>query len=437
MILLALGALVAAAAAPSASAPRWQIMWVTANAKGAEFRIASVADDGSFAGTLTQPNRAKSVLFYNGQTVRDLGAKIGPGSVARGMNNRHQIVGYRSTEPDGSFQPHGFLYGGKVKTLSQPFSTANAVNDAGVVVGSFLGPDQQLHAFAWLNGGLRWAPVGKGNFIDLGVGTAVSVNNPSTSWNVQIVGSVEGAAGYYTLNVRTRKFKAQKLSFPGELNAVNTASRAGGYSLSPTHNLLPVVVNLRTKAATRLSLPQPFTDGTVNAVTEAGDALGELSDPTGNLEAVRWAKGKGAPANLNALFTRKQLRSGKLTNLTDASASGLVSGTGTISGAAAGFVAFPPASLKLAQLLGLVTQTGQKIYARGTRSAISKAYGAARRGASPCAQVDKAIKANYADLRKVGFYARNSLVDGLDEVKYGLQCPGKIRPPRGMPFLNR
>jgi hypothetical protein len=44
------------------------------------------------------------------------------------------------------------------------------------------------------------------------------------------------------------------------------------------------------------------------------------------------------------------------------------------------------------------------------------------------------VAANYADLRKVGFYPRNALIDDLDEIEYELHCGGKITPPHGMPF---
>ena len=44
------------------------------------------------------------------------------------------------------------------------------------------------------------------------------------------------------------------------------------------------------------------------------------------------------------------------------------------------------------------------------------------------------MTANYADLRKVGFYPRNALIDDLDEIAYELHCSGKITLPHGMPF---
>ncbi len=317
--------------------------------------------------------------------------------------------------------------------LTQP-SYATAVNDEGVVVGTFLASDQSPHAFAWMTGGLRWAPVLKNKFIDLGAGSARAVNTSSTNWNVEITGPADAAARYYTLNVLTGKFTARTVNLAGAITTVNTASRGGGYQLSQsTHNQLPVLVNLRTGRLTALGLPAPFTSGVVNVVTDAGDPFGDLFNQS-DLEAVTWVKGR--PVDLNSWFTKAQLLGHKLTGIADANTNGQFVGSAEVSGDTWAYIASPTPAYELANVVAWVAQTSQSVFAPGTRRAVTKAYGASKRGASAdtCKYVHQAVAANYADLRKVGFYPRNALIDDLDEIAYELHCGGKITPPHGMPF---
>jgi probable HAF family extracellular repeat protein len=446
MVLVA-GLLACAGAASTASVPKFELVW-SHGAVGTDLRLVAVADDGSAAGTFRHQDSSQHAVFFNGQTVKEIGAKIGPGSVATDMNDRHQIVGYRSLRPnvttgdltnsklDDSQKPHAFLYGGgKVRLLTQP-SYATAVNDEGVVVGTFLTSDQSLHAFAWLTGGLRWAPLPKNKFIDLGAGSARAVNTSSTSWNVEIAGPADAAARYYTLNVLTGKFSARTVNLAGAITTVNTASRGGGYQVSKatSFNQLPVLVNLRTGRMTALGLPAPFTNGVVNVVTDAGDPFGDLFNQAGDLEAATWVKGR--PVNVNSWFTKAQLLGHKLTGIADANTNGQFVGSAEVSGDTWAYIASPTPAYKLANVVAWVAQTSQTVFAHGTRRALTKAYGASKRGASAdtCKYVHQAVSANYADLRKVGFYPRNALIDDLDEIEYELHCGGKITLPHGMPF---
>ena len=445
-MLLVTGLLAFAGAASTASTPRFELVWAH-GAVGTELRLVAVADDGSAAGTFRHQDMSQHAVFFNGRTVKEIGSKIGPGSVVTGMNDRHQIVGYRSVRPnvttgdllssklDDSQKPHAFLYGGgRTQLLTQP-SYATAVNDEGVVVGTFLTSDQSLHAFAWMTGGLRWAPVLKNKFIDLGAGSAHAVNNSSTNWNVEIGGPANAAAPYYTLNVLTGKFTARTVKFPGAITTVNTASRGGGYQLSKeTHNQLPVLVNLRKGAMAALGLPAPFTNGVVNVVTDAGDPFGDLFNQAGDLEAATWVKGR--PVNLNSWFTKGQLLGHKLSGIADANTNGQLVGSAEVSGDTWAYIASPTPTYKLANVVAWVAQTSRTVFAPGTGRALTKAYGASKRGASAdaCKYVHQAVAANYADLRKVGFYPRNALIDDLDEIEYELHCSGKITPAHGMPF---
>jgi probable HAF family extracellular repeat protein len=444
-VLFVTGLLACAGAASTASTPKFQLVW-SHGAAGTELRLAAVASDGSAAGTFRHQDMSQHAVFFNGRTVKEIGSKIGPGSVVTGMNDRHQIVGYRSVRPNvttgdllssklaASQKPHAFLYGGgRTQVLTQP-SYATAVNDEGVVVGTFLASDQSQHAFAWLTGGLRWAPVLKNKFIDLGASSARAVNSSSTSWNVEITGPADAAARYYTLNVLTGKFTTRTVNLAGAITTVNTASRGGGYQLSQsTHDQLPVLVNLHTGRMTALGLPAPFTSGVVNVVTDAGDPFGDLFNQS-DLEAVTWVNGR--PVDLNSWFTKAQLLGHKLTGIADANTNGQFVGTAEVSGDTWAYIASPTPAYELANVVAWVAQTSQSVFARGTRRAVTKAYGASKRGASAdsCQYVHQAVAANYADLRRVGFYPRNALIDDLDEIAYELRCGGKITPPHGMPF---
>jgi hypothetical protein len=442
-ILLVAGVLACAGAALSASAPKWRILWAQ-GPTGSDFRLTAVADDGSAAGTLTGADKAHHAIFFNGKKFKAIGGKIGPGSIVRGMNNRHQIVGLRSVRPNATIadllnvalkdsdKPHAFLYAGKVRTLSQP-SYANAVNDAGVVVGNFQPPDHSIHGFAWMTGGLRWAKVRKNRFIDLGVGRANAISNPSTGWTVQIGGAVGAAGGYYTLNLLTGKFRSKALNFTGEITTVNAAGRGGGYRLSANFaNKLPVLVNLHANRMTSLKLTKPFTNGVVNVVTDAGEAFGDLSGDAGPA-AARWVH--GTPVNVKSSLTKAQLKSAMPTTAADSGTSGAVVGGGDVKDGAWAYVAHPLPSYELGQLLRWVAQTSPKVFAGGTRGRLAKASkGSKGNSTAGCKYIDRAVHANYSDLRKPGFYLRNNLVDALAEIKSELQCPGKIVPARGLPF---
>jgi hypothetical protein len=183
-----------------------------------------------------------------------------------------------------------------------------------------------------------------------------------------------------------------------------------------------------------LGVPAPFTMGIVNAATESGDLFGDLYNNAGALQAAKWVNGR--VVNLNSLFGKAQLRGQKLTNVTDATTGGLFAGAGVVKDGAWAYLATPSPSFQLSQVLAWVAQTNPKVFARGTRKTLASASRASRRrsSAGACKLVGQAARANYADLRRPGFYLRQNLIDNLDEIQYELNCGGKIVPPHGMPF---
>lgn len=99
-------------------------------------------------------------IFANGGlTITNLGTLGGGSSQGYGINSSGQVVGWSSTK---DFLGHAFRYSGGVmtdlKTLvgnptQSPFSSANAINDAGQIVGhSGAAGTGVYHAFLWQNG---------------------------------------------------------------------------------------------------------------------------------------------------------------------------------------------------------------------------------------------------------------------------------------------
>lgn len=115
---------------------------------GESGNAVSINSAGDVVGDATYPGRvpdqAHATLFRNG-VLRDLGTLGGHFSSALDINDAGQIVGSSDTElvaTDGTSFPvrHAFLYQrGTMKdlgTLGGKFSTATAINNAGVVVGA-------------------------------------------------------------------------------------------------------------------------------------------------------------------------------------------------------------------------------------------------------------------------------------------------------------
>lgn len=447
-ILLAVVLALAGAAAAS-SAPRGDILWANAASIKGEFHLTALADDGAAGGTLTLADGTKHAMYFDGAgAFADLSKKAGPGSVATAINDRHQVVGYRSIDKspstydlvnprvDAAHKPHAFLYGGgKVRLVSQA-SYATDVDDAGIVVGNFLAADDTEHAFAWFTGGLRWSPTLKNRFVDLGFGTANAVTNPTTSSKVAVGGSVGSAAGYWSLDVATGQFTATPLGFEGEVTSLNSSWRGTAFRVPSVAdvNQVPLLVDLRNAAQTPVTVPSPFTSARLTSLNDAGVAFGDLFGANGLAGGGKWVG--AAPRNPAASLPKSALRGNTITGVDAATLGGLFAGTGMLKDAMWTYIAFPSAADELSSVLAGVTQTGAAVYARGTRAAVAKALAASkgRNTGTACKAIERPRDANYRDTRKTGFYVRGNLVQALDEVEAILGCSNKIVPPRGLPF---
>jgi len=121
---------------------------------------------GQVVGTATLTDTTiNHAVLWNGSAKTDLGALGGAthNSSAFGLNNMGVLVG--ESEVTNSIYAHAFSYSNNVMsdlgTLpGGAYSRANAVNDAGVIVGeadTSVGAGTAVHAFAWTNaaGGLQ------------------------------------------------------------------------------------------------------------------------------------------------------------------------------------------------------------------------------------------------------------------------------------------
>ena len=117
---------------------------------GHHSRAHAINDRGEIVGVSSTWDSTRAFLWRDGH-MTDLGTLGGRHSVAMDINNRSEIVGWSQTA-DGS--SHAFLWrDGQMTDLGTldgagGYSTANAINDYGVIVGDNGGPNG-LQAFLW------------------------------------------------------------------------------------------------------------------------------------------------------------------------------------------------------------------------------------------------------------------------------------------------
>src|SRR6202795_4675883 len=103
----------------------------------------------------TAANRQHAFLWTQGSGMQDLTpdlTSIG-GGTAMAINSSNQVAGYYV--PNGSSQTLGFLWtqAGGLQSLGSAGTLANAVNDAGTVVGQSPDANGNRHAFSWTQTG--------------------------------------------------------------------------------------------------------------------------------------------------------------------------------------------------------------------------------------------------------------------------------------------
>jgi probable HAF family extracellular repeat protein len=155
-------------------------------------------------------------------SMRDLGTLTGgSSSSANGINNNGMVVGISDVLVSGAIQRHAFAWTsadgmqdlgslGGVNTMS----SARRINDAGKVVGYYMGTDSKQHAFIWSQA------TGMQDLGVLGNGSmANGINN-----NGQVVGESNGGFGSFfwsesTGSINLKTFGANRRIYAYDINS--------------------------------------------------------------------------------------------------------------------------------------------------------------------------------------------------------------------------
>lgn len=285
---------------------------------------------------------AGAAVLALGGCVVDLGGLGGWYAVAYDVNACNVTVGVATVGEEASFVPHAFRWapGRSLVDINGSFeqSTAAAVNDRGVAVGSAT-IDGQSHA-------VRWKPNGRSRLLGLGAGSAaMDIADDGT-----IVGDRLGASGVTEAFVRdgtTGTVTALPPAFPGAAHhatALNERGDVVGYATpdrglpvlweAPDHE--PVVLSERAgwtiatdinergdvsgtwrairifstalvwRAGTHEEVELPVPGGVTASATSAINDAGQVTGHThvyfpSTYRAVRWTLDGGLPTDLGDL----------------------------------------------------------------------------------------------------------------------------------------
>jgi probable HAF family extracellular repeat protein len=142
---------------------------------------AAINDAGQIAGTGFTTTGGQHAVLYKGGQITDLGTLGSQYSSPNAINASGQVVGYTYT-PGANSPTHAFLYSnGKMIDLAGGNSYAFGVNDAGQVVGQSNG-----HAFLFSNGKLT----------DLN--SLIPANSSWTLWSANAINNKGQIVGYGT-----------------------------------------------------------------------------------------------------------------------------------------------------------------------------------------------------------------------------------------------
>jgi probable HAF family extracellular repeat protein len=129
---------------------------------GSFSRAWAINDAGQVAGDSRLVNEVSHAFLYQDGVMTDLGTLVGDNSEALceayAINDRGQVVGTSATSTDLYPVYHAFLYRNGVMTDlgalggRDSYSVANGINDAGQVVGYSITPGDGTHAFLYRDG---------------------------------------------------------------------------------------------------------------------------------------------------------------------------------------------------------------------------------------------------------------------------------------------
>jgi probable HAF family extracellular repeat protein len=245
-----------------------------------------IAIGGSTLGSFLSVGTASTQFSYE---VKDLGTLNGYiSSYANAINNAGQVVGYSQTSNGNT---HAVLWrkGNKIDlgTLGGTNSSANGINNTGQVVGYSQTSSGNTHAVLWH----------KGNKIDLGTlngdisSTAKAINNTG-----KVVGSSSTSGATHAVLWR----KGNKIdlgTLGGSVSSaygINKTGKVVGYS-RPSSGTYRAVLWDKRNIIDLEPLSDPFTDSIAYSINNAGKVVGGIiHNPIGislSEKAVLWNKG--------------------------------------------------------------------------------------------------------------------------------------------------
>ena len=199
---------------------------------------------------------------------------LGVESEALDINDRGVVVGYYVPGDDGV--RHGFRRSARGRVIDLGPGRAQAVNDAGVVVGERTGPDGMGHA-------TRWTTAGSARDLGLpGSSSAFDINDHGT-----IVGDAGGRA-FVIERGATPELLAHPGDTPGSDTAVAINERGDivGTLIASDGTLRPLLWDGPDHLPTLLPARRDLYD--VRGINERGTIAGTTADELGRYQAVMW-----------------------------------------------------------------------------------------------------------------------------------------------------
>jgi probable HAF family extracellular repeat protein len=229
--------------------------------------------------TTAAPAQAQTATATAQRQMVDLGTLAGPHSTsyANAINNRGEVVGQSTL--DDVFQVHAFLWRQGEMTDLAPLSTADDINDHGVVVGAGASANGEYHALMWADG----------KATDLGTlgGTL------SQAFGINNLGQVVGLS--WTASGEPHGFlwdhgKMTDLAPLVSANDINDQGQVVGEYWAPGGSMNPVMYQPREHKLTDLGTADGWY-GEAMAVNNRTQVAGYLGVPRGNT-AFYWSNGQ-------------------------------------------------------------------------------------------------------------------------------------------------
>jgi probable HAF family extracellular repeat protein len=196
------------------------------NLGGTSTKALGINDAGQIVGWSFTTNGVRHAFLYSDGTMTDLGTFGGASqSYASGINNAGQIIITEASERKGVFiYDHGVV----TSLNGSPVDLANAINDAGQVVGGTADPGQGWLSFsAWLESAGTYSQLGDGSG---GQRQATGINNSGQVLGYVTVPNPGGSNHAVVLFGTGSQTYLTPLDRSSEPRAINDPGQVVGYS---------------------------------------------------------------------------------------------------------------------------------------------------------------------------------------------------------------